>query len=134
MIALGSTTALGTVLCLINSPIVKPFFVFQGTASWTLNNQWQDRVNLVWDLSGSEWYKGCFVADPKRASPHSLNQSWTAAVQDDCFLCISALGCPQHTQPTHGTSHKWQGVNAPGWSSTSLGQELADTYSKFHLP
>lgn len=42
-------------------------------------------------------------------------------------------GCPEHTQPTHGISHKEQGVNAPGMAFNHFGQELVDNYSTFLL-
>lgn len=80
--------------------------------------------------------KGTLQQIQKGLQPCSHILSWTAPVQDDCFLYISARGAggsPQHTQPTRGISHKEQGVNAPGMAFNHFGQELVANYSSFLL-
>ena len=60
--------------------------------------------------SGSEWYNGCFVADPKRTPLYSLNLSWTALVRDDYFLCEMITSCVSLLPGTLSNPHKGQAI------------------------
>lgn len=83
--------------------------------------QYKEVLNVKsWDVILS----GHFPVFP---GPDSSCERWLLPV----YLC---LGAYLHTQPTCGTSHESWGVNAPGWPSTNLGQELVDKYSNLHCP